>query len=297
MFLFFEGKRKIILYVISRGDEMKKFYNGKYDIVFKTVMCDETNPHMLKIFLEHILKIKIDEILFLQNELKINDVNERRKIVDLFVKVKNKYIHIELNQSHKDYLHVRNFCYFTNLYSKHTRKGDYYDMVSEFIHIDFTYGKKDTEDKREYYVMDKDGSLYIENMKIIEYNMDRITKYWYNGDRKKIEEYKYLIMLGLDRKSLNELSKGDSYMEEYTKKVEELNDRDIYTPWITPEEDERMILNTERHIGYNQGMEQGLQQGKLETARKMLDEKLPIDTIIRITNLTKEQLYHMSCSV
>ena len=268
---------------------MKKFYNGKYDIVFKTVLCDETKPYMLKTFLEHILKIDIDELIYLQNELKVNDVNEKRKIIDLLVKSKEKYIHIELNQSHKDYLHVRNFCYFTNLYSKHTRKGENYNMVSEFIHIDFTYGKKDEKEYREYYVMDKDNSLYIENMKIIEYNMDRITGYWYNGDRKKIEEYKYLMMLGLDRKSLEEISKGDKYMEEYRKKVEEINDSDIYTPWITPEEDERMILNTERNIGFNEGIE----QGKLETAKRMLEEKLPIDTIIHITNLTKEQIYNL----
>ena len=275
---------------------MRKYYNGKYDIVFKTVLCDETRPHMLKILLEHILQINIDEVIFLPNELKINDVYEKKKTVDLLVKTNNKYIHIELNQSHKDYLHIRNFCYFTNLYSKHTRKGECYDMASAFLHIDFTYGKKDSEEKREYYVMDKDGSLYIENMKIIEYNMDRITGYWYNGNRKKIEQYKYLIMLGLDRESLSELSKGDEYMEEYRKKVEELNERDIYTPWITPEEDEKMILNTEKHISYHQGIEQGLQQGKLETAKKMLEEKLPIETITRITNLTKEQLYHLGCS-
>ncbi len=61
---------------------MKKFYNGCYDIVFKTVICDENNPHMLKTFLEHILKIEIDEIEFLQNELSVSDVGERKKTVD-----------------------------------------------------------------------------------------------------------------------------------------------------------------------------------------------------------------------
>ncbi len=129
---------------------------------------------MLKTFLEHILKIEIDEIEFLQNELSVSDVGERKKTVDLLVKPKNKYIHIELNQSHKNYLHIRNFCFFTNLYSKNTRKGKEFDLTSEFVHIDLSYGKKDELEKRTYYVMDEDGYLYIENMKIIEYNMDRI---------------------------------------------------------------------------------------------------------------------------
>lgn len=56
----------------------------------------------------------------------------------------------------------------------------------------------------------------------------------------------------MDTDSLNTLAEGDKYMEEYTKKVEELNDRDAYTLWITPEEDAQMILNTEKHISFDQ---------------------------------------------
>ncbi len=167
-------------------------------------------------------------------------------------------------------------------------------MVSEYLHIDLSYGMHDEKECREYYVMDKDGYLYIKNMKIIEYNMDRITKYWYNGDKKKIEEYKYLIMLGLDRDSLNTLAEGDKYMEEYTKKVEELNDRDAYTPWITPEEDAEMILNTEKHISFDQGVAQGIEQGKedrnIEVAKALLKKGVSMELISETIGLSLEQL-------
>lgn len=269
---------------------MSKFYNGCYDVVFKTVLCDENNPYMLMHFLEPIIKEKIENIDFLQNELKVNDVNERRKIIDLLVKTKSKYIHVELNQNYKEYLHVRNFCFFTNIYSKNTRKGNAYDLVSEYLHIDLSYGMHDEKECREYYVMDKDGYLYIKNMKIIEYNMDRITKYWYNGDKKKIEEYKYLIMLGLDRDSLNTLAEGDKYMEEYTKKVEELNDRDAYTPWITPEEDAQMILNTEKHISFDQGVAQGKDNRNIEIAKALLKKGVSMELISETIGLSLEQL-------
>ena len=287
--------------LLVRGDDVSKFYNGCYDIVFKTVLCDENNPNMLKTFLEHLLKIEIDEIKFLQNELHVNDVGERKKTVDLLVKIKDKYIHIELNQSHKDYLHVRNFCFFSNLYSKNTRKGKEYDLASEFIHIDLSYDKNDTEEKRTYYVMDKDGYLYIKNLKIIEYNMDMITNFWYSKNKEKIEEYKYLIMLGLDRNSLNELSEGDEYMEEYTKKIEKLNDSDAFTSWITKEEDDEMILNTEKHISYDEGKNEGIllgeKKGILETAKKMLEEKIPLETIMRITNISKEEIMSLNLNL
>lgn len=277
---------------------MKKFYNGKYDIVFKAVFCDENNPLLLKTFLEKLLHISIQEIVFLKQELQPNDVKERKKIVDLLVKVDNHYLHIELNPMNKIYLHIRNFCYFANIISKNTRKVKEYDLATQFIHIDISYGIKGREAKEEYYLMNKDNHLYIENVKIIEYNMDRIMEYWYTSDKEKIEEYKYLIMLDLDRESLGKLAKGDRFMEAYQKKVETLNDSDIYTPWITPEEDAEMILNTEKHISYNEGVEQGIEQGieqgkndrNIEIAKSLLKMDIGIEIIAETTGLSLERL-------
>lgn len=248
---------------------------------------------MLQTFLEPILKERIEKIQFLQNELSINDVDERKKTVDLLVKTKDKYIHIELNQTHKDYLHIRNFCFFTNLYSKNTRRGKEYDLTSEFIHIDLSYGKKDIKEQREYYVMDQDGWLYIENIKMIEYNMDMITAFWYTANEEKIEEYKYLIMLGLDRESLDQISKGDQFMEEYTKKVEKLNDSDVFTSWITPEEDAEIILNTEKHISYNEGMLAGVAKGIQTTAQALLQNGVDIHVVAISTGLSLQELQQL----
>ncbi len=266
---------------------MQPFYNGKYDRVFKAIFCDESNPNMLKVFLEKLLNIEITEIYFLKQELELSDIRERKKIVDLLVKVKENYIHIELNSSNQSYLHVRNFCYFANIISRNTRKGKQYNKEIQFIHIDLSYGIKGKEARSEYQIRDEVGSLYIKNVKIIEYNMDRIMEYWYTADRKKIEEYKYLIMLGLDRETLREFVKGDTYMEAYQKKVEELNNEEIYIPWITPEEDEEFILNTEKDISFKEGK----QERNIEVARNLLESGVDIQIIQKATGLTKEQIY------
>ena len=75
----------------------KKFYTAKYDRVFKTVLCDEENPHLLQEFLSRILKKKIEIVEFLRNELPVNDVIEKVKTVDVLVKADNEYVHIEIN--------------------------------------------------------------------------------------------------------------------------------------------------------------------------------------------------------
>ncbi len=116
--------------------------------------------------------------------------------------------------------------------------------------------------------------------------MDMINNYWYTSNKEKIEKYKYLIMLGLDRASLDELSKGDKYMEEYTKRVEELNDNGAFTSWITAEEDERLILNTEKRISYNEGKD----DRNIEIAKVLLKTDVSMELISETTGLSMEQL-------
>ena len=148
----------------------KKFYTAKYDRVFKTIFCDEDNTKLMREFLSRILKVKIDELVYLRNELPLNDVYERNKTVDVLVKVAGKYIHIEMNSSNPNYLHNRNFIYFTNIFSKKTRVGEEYDLNTEFIHIDFTYGlSTKIKDEEKYYIMSTSGEKYIDNFMIIEY--------------------------------------------------------------------------------------------------------------------------------
>ena len=119
--------------------ENKVFYTARNDKVFKTIMADEDNKEMLIKFLERILNKKIEELTYLKNELTINYPLERRKTVDVLVKTGDLYIHLELNNGYSDYLNMRNFCYFTNIYSKKTKAGRNYNLKEIFIQIKFTY--------------------------------------------------------------------------------------------------------------------------------------------------------------
>ena len=119
--------------------QQKIFYTAKNDKVFKTILGNEDNKDLLKKFLERILDKTIEDITYLKNELTINYPKEKRKTVDLLVKTNNEYIHIELNNGYSNYLHMRNFCYLANLYSKKTKVGKNYNIKEKFIQINFTY--------------------------------------------------------------------------------------------------------------------------------------------------------------
>lgn len=82
--------------------------------------------------------------------------------MDVLVKADKEYIHIEVNTGIPNYLHIRNFIYFSTIYSKKVQRGESYDYVTKFIHFDFTYGINNNEkDYIEYYIQSDDKEKYV----------------------------------------------------------------------------------------------------------------------------------------
>ena len=54
--------------------------------------------------------------------------------------------------------------------------------------------------------------------------------------------------------------------------------------------DEAAGLKSARRKGLEEGIEKGIEKQKIETAKKMLAEKIDIELIMKITELTKEEI-------
>ena len=78
--------------------------------------------------------------------------------------------------------------YLCDIYSHHTLIGQNYDDDTLFIQINLGYGLKDNSLLSCYKMMDKDNSLYVKNFEIYELNMDKYKEFWYDNDKKKIED-------------------------------------------------------------------------------------------------------------
>ena len=93
------------------------------------------------------------------------------------------------------------------------------------------------------------------------------------------EKEKNLAMLNCTSiKKMEELAQGSKIrgkiMEKFKKKLSAEEFAEIL---FDPEEDQEMILNSERL--------EGAEQKQLEIAKKMLDEKMPLESISRLTGL------------
>ena len=120
--------------------------------------------------------------------------------------------------------------------------------------------------------------------------MDKITDYWYNLDMEKVKEYKHLIMLDLEKDDLDKISNGDDFVEAYEDKVTDLNNQETFRSFMSYEEDQELIQNTEKAMAY----EEGIKQEKLEIAKNMLAKKMDISIVSELTGLDTNTLQKLS---
>lgn len=269
------------------------YKTSKSDIIFKELILNSNKPIYLKAILESIFNKKIDNITILNNEVNNGNIKSRRKRLDAIVEINNAYIGIEVNNKNRKYFRCRNFSYISNLYSNYIKAGGMYDESFLIIQINFTYNMKDSEYERIYTINDGTDKRFVKNFIIYEFNMNKIVNLWYTNDIKRKEKYKYLMMMNLGIDKLEILGKGDKVMEEYTVDLKKLNESRFWE-YLTPEEDERITLNTIKKQSYDRGVSRGMKngviQGKTDTAREMLINNIPINLIEKCTGLSEKQI-------
>ena len=279
----------------------KKFYTAKNDRMFKAIFCNEDNTYLFKEFLSRLLESDVKIIRYLRNEIEVRHSSSKSKTVDILAEVDKKIVHIEINSEYnKTYLHIRNF--ITEVFDKKTLRGEDYIYNDDFIHIDLTYKLPNTFNKvyRTYYVMDKDENKYIEDFKILEFNMDRIMEFWYSKDIEKINNFLHLIILDLNLEEIDELLKllkkerDVLFFKDFKEKLSELNKDDYFVSRISREEDLMRRANTEKKIAYNEGIEQGIEYNKIETAKNLKELNMDTEQISKVTGLSIEEIEKIS---
>lgn len=281
-----------------------KYYTCKHDRPFKEIFLKESNKDLLKEVLETVLKVEINKIKIMPNERNSGNIKVKRKTYDALIETNEGKIEIEVNANgEKEYVRPRNMSYIGDLYSHHTLVGEEYNEDVMIIQINFTYNLKDNKLIREYYMQDKSGKKYVDNIKIIEINMDEYLRMWYDKKNEKlIEENKYLIMMGLERQELEKLSTKNGKVMKYMEELDRLNRNPEFWEYMSHEEDERKIRNsliseakrkaTEegRVEGLKEGHKEGIKENSIQIAKNMINEKIDISLISKITGLSIDEI-------
>ena len=166
------------------------------------------------------------------------------------------------------------------------------------------YNSKHT--KSIYTLYDKINKIELTDyIKIYNVGIDKYIKNYYNNDKKFTKGEEALIMLDLSKQGLEELSEKSEIVNNFKDEVIKANNDEFIVDWISREEEQKQYEEVMYEKGLNQGIiqgkEQGLSQGKkegieqtkIDVAKEMLELNMDIETIIKVTKLSKDQIENL----
>ena len=157
-----------------------------------------------------------------------------------------------------------------------------------FIQINFTKGLSKNGRSLEIYTLKNkhNDKVYIDNLIIIEFNIDKIKEMWYSGNK----ELAFIAALDADNEELDKMCKGDEYMELFEKEVRRLNKNQKFTEFMTPEEENEKLIKTLASEAKTEGIKIGQKENNLKVAKNLIKQGVTLDIIMNATGLSKKEL-------
>ena len=266
------------------------------DFIFKKIFGETKNADILKDLLEAILpeikiyKVEINKDVSLERKI----MTEKLGILDIVATLNNK-TKVNIEMQVKNYYNTieRSLFYGTGIYHENLEKGtDYTEMPSSIsiwitdynvfkegpIH-EIARLRRDYENK---ILTNKLELHYIQLPKFKE-KCKRITnklEEWLTFIRNEnVEEIKMI-----ENKYVKKAEEELEYLtgDEETRRLAELREKAI--------RDEMAAMAKAKKDGIAEGRADGIAENKKNVAKKMLNKKIDIETIIEITGLTKEEI-------
>ncbi len=273
----------------------EKYINPFTDYGFKRLFGEEPNKDLLLDFLNELLKEKegeITDLSYLPNEKLPISLGDRRAIFDIYcTNAKGEQFIVEMQKAEQKFFKDRTVFYSTFPIQEQARNKDrYWDFELKSVYtigiLDFEFeeSEKDkyrhdvklTEQETKKVFYDKLHYIYLEMPKFMKAEHELETHF-----------DKWMFVL----KNLPKLDRIPGNLKEkiFLKlfkiaEIARLNPNE-YKQYEASVNAYRDILNIQ-----NTAFEKGQQQEKIEIAKNALNMNLPIDAIITLTGLSKQQI-------
>ena len=272
---------------------MSKF-NLKNDIIFTALFARKGNEEFLIDFLQSILKIEIKKIKIREEvNLEKLSVGEKGGRLDIQAELnEGTIVNIEMQMKNLHNIENRTTLYGAKVLAREEARGKNYNDIKNVIMINIlNYELTEFEEyvsetvvvldkHREYEIIKGMKWYFIELPKFRKAhpNMDEKLNQWLafidDNDRGKIK------MAEKKNKTLEKARKEMTYLtgDEEIRRLAELREK-----W-------EMDWNSSMDYSKKEGKKEGVKEGIKTTAKKMKEKNIPIETIIEITGLTKEEI-------
>ncbi len=272
----------------------KKLLPVKSDLIFSLFFADERNREFLAGFLKSILNLPEDDY----REIEIVDPHLLREfdgdklgIIDVKLHTRSgKTIHIEIQLHVVPELRNRILFYEAKLIAEQIGSGDDYDAIKKVISIVIMDENLITANTRYHHRFSLyDAEAGVELTDLLEVHTLELDKLPEQTDGTQLYDWAKFI----DAESEEELRMVEArnpQVGEVVVEYRELSaDERIRDTYFRREMMRRGISMLSKHAR-REGREEGRQEGIISIARNLLSEGDPIDKIVRLIGLTREEV-------
>ncbi len=284
---------------------IEKKVSLKVDLIFKLVFSKD--KEILLDLLRAIIGEEIEDIEIISKDFTLDRYRRDRKfgVLDIIATLNNgTYVNIEMQV--EDYKNMINrlLFYQNKLHSDSILAGKNYNTVKKIIVI----GIVDYDLFKEYsgYVAETEYHIHrkisnTKNIKLIDLN-NKLKLYFIELPNfkklrpdlnKKLDQWIEAIRCE-NVEEIKEVMEKNKQIKKAFEKIEELAKNEEIIEIMTKEEDDERNLNdlifATKEEGRTEGRAEGLKNGKIKVAKKLLSEKYKIEEIARLTELDIEEI-------
>ena len=282
-------------------------YNPTNDYVFKRIFGHKGNENIAKDLIEAIVGEKFSNIKIENPILQSDDITGKTGILDVRLKADNSNVDIEMQVVRTENIQDRALWYWSKMFQESIIRGEDYSKTNRTICIVITdFNIEALIDNKDYHnkymalnCRDKNNLLTNKmEIHIIELTKMDSTNALEDNLKEWCTFLKYPERIGdsvmnenikAAKEELEMINSDDLEKRRADEREKALMDH-IWWKNSAIKEGKEIGIKEGREIGIKEGIKEGKKEAKKEIAKTLVKEKMPIDKIVTITGLSKEEI-------
>jgi predicted transposase/invertase (TIGR01784 family) len=284
-----------------------KYFNPFTDFGFKKLFGEEASKELLVDFLNQLLpeQHKIKELSFKNSEQLGAADWERRAVYDIYCENQNgeKFI-VELQKAKQNFFKDRTIYYSTFPIKEQGEKGDWnFNLKAVYCIgiLDFVFNEsKDDQYFHTAFIKDQNNEIFYEKLTFLYIEMPKFNK-TEDELRNKTDKWLYFLKHLEDFDHIPGILGEPVFSSAFNKaELANLDSSGMaqYESSLKVYRDLNNVVDTARSEGIEEGIALGVEAGKIEgkiegkreVARSLKEKNIPIEVIMEVTGLTREEI-------
>ena len=286
-------EHQIELKELKENEKMSIISDSMFKTMFQNKNRMKYSAKLISYFIDIPYEKLLDKLKLTSNELDKEKITDKSERSDYVAEIDDDIINIEINNNNTIYTREKNLEYALRLYSgkvKTNKERESY-KYTKVLQINFNnFYRKGLEEKPVRIYTMNDGSVKLtDKIIIVEISLPLLQEKCYNKGVKELTEMERAILTTYETniEKSKELGKGIEVMEHYIdESVQVREDGSLGESY----DHEVALMNSGYNSGVEKGIETGIEKRNIEIAKNLLKENIDINTIIKVTGLTKEEI-------